>query len=352
MRTKLLSLLFILPLIGFSQVLDSNNFDGLTIGNFGADITGVTAGQGGFSTFANNGDAPTTTTNAADSNFQVIAAGNNGTQGAQLTSPDGNAGVRFLFKSIETAWGSRTSGNDIVELEFSFFTGGATTGTAPFRALIFGDNAGAGATLAALQFDPATNELSGLATLNNAGTIGLFGFNLGAGNTDLILPANTWVTAGCAYDTVTGELRWKTDFMNVDAVFTNVANVIPGMSPLETNFLSFGNTGNVAAINYVFDDYVSRAADTDQLLSVDNVQLEASKISLYPNPASDVITLKTDISISNISIANNLGQVVLSKGSNFSQTNEINISNLNPGIYFMSINSDDGKTETRKFVKN
>ncbi|WP_299525613.1 T9SS type A sorting domain-containing protein [Winogradskyella sp.] len=351
MRTKLLSLLFILPLIGFSQVLDSDNFDALTIGNFGTDLTGMTPGQGGFLTFGNNGNPPSTSTNAADSNFQVVASGNNGTQGAQITSPDGDAGVRFLFKSIQTAWASRTSGNDIVELEFSFFTG-STTSAAPLRGLIFGDNAGAGATLAAIQFDPATNELSGLATLNNGGTIGLFGFNLGAGNTDLILPANTWVTAGCAYDTITGEIRWKTDFMNVNATFTVGANIIPGMAPLEANFLSFGTGGNTTATNYIIDDYTSRASDTDQLLSVDDVQLEASTISLYPNPADDVITLKTDISISNLSITNNLGQVVMTKSANFSQTNDIDTSSLSPGIYIMSISSEDRRTETRKFIKN
>jgi len=51
-----------------AQVLQSENFNALTVGNIGTDITGMTAGQGGFFTQSSAGG-----TNAAASNFQIVA---------------------------------------------------------------------------------------------------------------------------------------------------------------------------------------------------------------------------------------------------------------------------------------
>lgn len=351
MKTKLLfSVLFTLSLTAFSQTLDSENFNSLTIGNFGEDLTGATTGQGGFSIFGNNGDAPTTTTNSASSNYQIVASGNNSSQGAQITSPNGTAGIRYLFKSIADEWIGRISGNEIAELEFDFFTGN-TTSTAPFRTFILGTNAGAGTNIVGIQFDPVTNELSGLATLINNGAQGFFGFNLGPADSDLILTADTWITIGCSYNSITGEIRWKTTFNDTNVFFNNAANVITGMVPTEVNFLTFGTTGNTVATNYTIDNYKSKASATDQLLGLDDVELGIANFSLFPNPANNVITLTTDTSIKDITVFNNLGQLVLTKRSNFSQTNEIDISNLNSGLYIMNINSENGRKMTKKFIK-
>lgn len=362
MKTKLLfTFLLAFSLSGFAQILDSDDFNSLSIGDFATDITGATPGQGEFLIFANNGAAPTTTTNAAAANFQVVAAGNNGTQGAQLTTPNGDKGVRFLFKPIDTEWTARTSGNDIIELEFAFYTGSESVSKAPFRASIFGLNGTTGTNLVALQFNPVTGELFGLAGLNNNGTLGLFSFNLGANNSDLILPNDTWFEMGCSYNTITGEVRWKTSFNDTNAFFDNAANVITGMVPTEIDFLSFGTAASVgppavaannAATNYIFDDYQSKASASDTLLNLEDVQLESTTISLFPNPANDIITLQTNTLINEVSIFNNLGQVVLKKTTNFSDNNEFDISALRSGIYIMNIKSGGNNSQTKKFIKN
>ena len=352
MRTKLLfSLLFTFSLTAFSQTLQSEDFNGLALGNISEDLTGVTAGQGGFYVFGTNGTAPTTTTNSASSNYQVVASGNNSSQGAQIVSPNGDAGVRYLFKPVDTEWSGRTSSNNIAELEFMFYTGSSSS-AAPFRAIIAGTNAGAGANAVALQFNPATMALSGLATLAVGGVPGLYGFALGAEDADLILPTNTWVLMGCSYNTLTGELRWKTSFNDSSGVFNNPANVLPGTTIDEVNFLSFGAAGNTIAANYTIDDYVFRASATDQLLGLDDVVvLELTSVSLYPNPAKGSITLASDISIKSVEIFNHLGQLVLQKQSDFSNTNAFDISNLTSGVYMMTINSTDGASQTKKFIK-
>lgn len=352
MRTKLLfSFLFATSLTAFSQTFTSENFDGLTIGNVSEDLTGATAGQGGLYIYGTNGDAPSTTTNSAATNFQVVASGYNGTQGVQFTTPNGNGGINYLFDVIATDWTSRTVGNDIVEVEFDFYTG-STTSLAPFRASVFADSAGSTYEAVAVEFDPSTMVLSGVANLSVNGVVGLYALSLGANNSDLVLPANTWLTIGMSYNSVTGELRWKSNYNNVNVSFGDAANVITGMVPGEFDFYSFGVDLNTVAASYVIDNYSVRATATDQLLGLDDVaELELSSVFVYPNPAKESITLSTDVSVRSVEIYNNLGQVVLQKNSNFSNTNTFDISNLTSGVYIMTINSTDGASQTKRFIK-
>lgn len=354
MKKKLLSsLLIIFSLASFSQsdILDSENFDALTIGNIGTDITGTTAGQGGFGTFADNGDnIGTTTTNAAATNFQVIAAGAGGTQGTQLTTPNGDGGIRILFKPIATPWGSRTIGNDIVEFQFSLFTGSTTSSLTIFRAIIFGNDAGTNTTLGGLEYNPQTRALTALARLDNAGTKGLFAFDLGAGNTVLVLPENTWVDMGFALNTTTGAVRWKTPTVN--ATFDNASFIIPGMIPSEYDFLSFGEAGNTAAVDVIFDNVLAKASSTDTLLGIENQSTTVSFVTLYPNPAENTITLNTNLLIDQVEITNSLGQLVLSNKGSFNSKTEFDISNLKSGLYFMNLETKDGLKETKRFIKN
>jgi len=345
MKTKLLfSVLFSLSLTAFSQTLDSEDFNSLTIGNFSEDLTGATAGQGGFFIFGNNGAG--TSTNSATSNFQVVAGGDNSSQGASILSPDGDSGLRFLFKFID--WSTRTAGNDIVEFEYTFNTdvlGGGSTSN--FRSFIAND---AGGVILGWEFNPVDGVLTRLATLNNGGTPGLF--NVGT----VTLPANTWVRIGCAYNTVTGELRWAENGTDSNGTFlTNGAGVdaIPNQIPAEIDWLAlaFTGSGNTLAKEYIIDDYESKATATDQLLGVDDVEVVSANLSLYPNPANNVITLKTDLSVINVTVFNSLGQEVISKNSDFTNINTFNISDLNSGIYIININTEDGRTTTKKFIK-
>jgi len=353
MKTKLLFIiLFTSSLVGFTQIIDSNNFDALDIGIF-SDGSGP--GQGGFLVSGNNGEAPTTTDNIGAGNAQVVASGENGTQGAQLITPNGDKGIFFLYKPITSEWATRASGNDIIELELSFFTGAATTSTAPFRATIFGTNGTDNFPIVSLTFNPINNELRGNATINVNGEDGYYFFNLGPSNTELILPANTWFDVACSYNPATGLLLWGTSFNETQVFFNNPDNIITGLEPIELDFLSFALDTNTSAATYLFDDYKIFAKNEDGLnLLSDNsgdLELEATNLTLFPNPANNSITLKTNLSIKEVTVTNTLGQIVLTKKADFSRTNEFDISGFNAGLYVMSIKSSDGNTQTRKFLK-
>ena len=73
-------------------------------------------------------------------------------------------------------------------------------------------------------------------------------------------------------------------------------------------------------------------------------------LKMYPIPARDVLTLSAQSTINTIEIFNVLGQKVIR--IQVENTNaEINVSNLNPGIYLIRYQINNS-TSTKKFVKN
>ena len=67
--------------------------------------------------------------------------------------------------------------------------------------------------------------------------------------------------------------------------------------------------------------------------------------SIYPNPATDNITVNAD-NFRTIDIYNNCGQLVLSTNEN-----SINVSDLEAGVYFVSVIFDNGNVSVKKVVK-
>ena len=73
--------------------------------------------------------------------------------------------------------------------------------------------------------------------------------------------------------------------------------------------------------------------------------IEADKFQLYPNPTLDNIQIKTDFKIDNIEIIDNSGNIVLQ-----TEKNDLNISSLATGVYFVRIYSDN-QIIMKKIVK-
>ena len=83
-----------------------------------------------------------------------------------------------------------------------------------------------------------------------------------------------------------------------------------------------------------------------------NGNVSASDFSVYPNPATNVVTVSNDkSSISNITITDLNGRVVKQNATNNVSKVELNISDLSSGVYLMNVTSDKG-TATKKIVKN
>ena len=73
----------------------------------------------------------------------------------------------------------------------------------------------------------------------------------------------------------------------------------------------------------------------------------ASKISIYPNPASTQLNISFSETITSVIITNLLGQTVYSLQSAVGSFASVDVAALPSGVYFVKING----TEVRKFVR-
>jgi hypothetical protein len=105
-----------------------------------------------------------------------------------------------------------------------------------------------------------------------------------------------------------------------------------------------------------FWDYGSFAPFTTSdcaLLGTSNFE-NNKKLQLYPNPATNElnIELDTDTNKYDITIYNLFGSVVFESKNKDSNDKQININNLNSGVYFVQITDDENEVYQKKLIKN
>jgi hypothetical protein len=77
---------------------------------------------------------------------------------------------------------------------------------------------------------------------------------------------------------------------------------------------------------------------------------EKAYVSVYPNPANDVLNLVANTEITNVTISNNLGQVVYSGLVNNTET-QIRLDEFKTGMYFVTIETNNGTATQKLMVK-
>ena len=340
-----LSLLFT-TFITNGQILVNENFNALTIGNLNTTIDGSTVGQGGWFTIATNGTAPTTTNNASLANFQIVANGNNGSQGFLLQTPNGDKGTRKMWlDGFPTLWSSRDSGKDIIEVEYDMFIGPSTMNTINLEFLIRGTNGGNPVIPVGMRYQPAVRSFRGLVNLTN----GYFQLNWGL---DPYEP-NSWYRVGFSYNTNTGEVMWKGPDGMLSTALIDPSLWMPNsiLTELSIN-VSVPTTGyiNDTTSDIIFDNLVVRAV-ANSTLSLDNVQNVDNIISLYPNPANSNLNIHSKDNILNIDILDVNGRIIFNQNNLNSNTSNIDVSNLKSGIYMVIVENESGVQKT-KFIKS
>jgi hypothetical protein len=83
-------------------------------------------------------------------------------------------------------------------------------------------------------------------------------------------------------------------------------------------------------------------------LGLNDVTIETFKA--YPNPVTDIVTIEGNAPIDSVEIVNQLGQNVLDIDVNSTFNNQINLSKLNTGIYFVKVKSAS-KIQTLQILK-
>jgi len=343
MKKLLLSVAFLLA--AFSNVnaqqLLSDDFDSYNVGNLATDLTGATGGQGDWKIYVGTGG------NA--SNYQIASEPNKGnvltisSPSNETTSAANNTG--YVYKEFTTAnnWATRTSGNNILRVEYEFYTGGTSTSKSIHNNYTFSANTqGQLITVGGYQYNPETRTLVGVTRSATA----LTGYNLGPNNTALVLPANTWVK-------VYYQINYTTNMINFQipsqSVTEQTAIFLTNLPPVEVDFTTVGLTGNTSSSMLKVDNYMVSAVN-NTALSVNDVI--STKFNIYPNPASDIITIsnKENIGVEKISIVDMNGRVVKTQSLTNQSEIQLNISDLRAGVYIFNISTKEGNA-SKKVIK-
>lgn len=70
-------------------------------------------------------------------------------------------------------------------------------------------------------------------------------------------------------------------------------------------------------------------------------ELSANQFQIYPNPAKDLLNIRSDYQISSVKLLNNVGQLILDKNVE-SNSFQINVSQYESGIYYIKLTTDEG----------
>lgn len=350
MKKTLLLLLITLGGTLHAQVLVNEPSTSLTIGNVGTDLTGVTPGQGGWTTLV----AATAVPAGQNSDFQVVDKGGSYGKAFQVLGSSSATGTRWLMKDVTAAWTARTAGNNIAEVEFDMFTGPVSTSKNTQR-VVFYESAAKLKMLAGLMLTMDTKEIRGLAyldptTLGGTGAIGNYSLTLGGTPTvpaPLIFLPDTWYHLGLSFNYTTGEVKLKEATGLFDKTYVGAA---PLENVGELDILAAAGTANTAASTVAYDNIEARASATGTLGVISN-EVNANNISIYPNPATSTITISgNNLSLNNVEMTDVNGRVVKTINLNGVNESQIEISDLASGLYLMKINSNEG-TVTKKLVK-
>jgi len=71
-------------------------------------------------------------------------------------------------------------------------------------------------------------------------------------------------------------------------------------------------------------------------------------MNLFPNPVSDMLSIKSHSEIKKLAVFNLLGQKVMVKEN----TNILNVNKLKPGAYILKIVDENDSVSTKKFIKS
>ena len=293
-----LSLTAVMAFSAYSQSLWSDTFETYNVGNLGT--------QGGWDRDG---------ASAAVAKVANIDAAHG--KSFQFASTAANADGAFIYH--DTNWSGRTSTNGIFVAEFDVYTGSS------FSEIQFYDVDANYYTIADLYMSPTNGVF--LADQDD------FDAELSGIELPLTVTANTWYKVKFSYD-VMGE-----GTMNVSINGTEYGpfEKSPGWFPTEVDFVASGaNTSG-------FDNFKTSAVET--LLAVSDVA-KKSTVSVFPNPATDVINVKSENKISQISIYDASGKAVKTTAET-----AINVENLAKGSYLVSIKYADGTTESKKVIK-
>lgn len=303
-----------------AQVILQENFDAFIVGNL--------APQMGISTLG-----------GASSDYQV----SNGINGRDVTIISGNTGQEdsnrlVVFPSISNAWDTRSQGN-ILQVTFDVFTQ-VTPNSKTYGGLVIHEIDGSERLeCISLLYNADSRNLK-IRYLNSNDEVQeevVTAFN----GQSVVLPENTWVRVGFAYDTDNASVTIKGP--GFDKTFYDVQGFIDEVGLLVKPY----DVSNTIAGLYRFDNIKVEVVEVENILSTGENTILENKFEVSPNPATEYIKLNLPEKIQKAFVYDISGRGVECA---VETDNRISVKSLLSGIYFLIVETEKGRY-TKKIIK-
>jgi len=145
--------------------------------------------------------------------------------------------------------------------------------------------------------------------------------------------AQTWISISPNSGSLAGG-------MNQDVtVMFDATELLPGIYEAEIHFTSTPNVGvPVVQVEMTVDDGTF----------IEDLDEELIWINVFPNPFKDKLNIQSPVPISQLELFSNSGKCILKENGN-GIFFELNAAQLNPGIYFLKLHTNQGQV-IRKLV--
>ena len=155
------------------------------------------------------------------------------------------------------------------------------------------------------------------------------------------------ITNNTANDVVINSISVKYDlFYHVEHDFTLPYTLTIGESVEVEVYCDFAYKGDRDSELYIISSLGEQIVPIIDNYTVGLEENNALNVELYPNPVNNVLTVKGD-NIVKVAIFNALGQEVVT----VENRNEIDVTSLNNGLYFVSVTDVNGNVSVNKIVK-
>ena len=340
-----------------AQVLFNETFDNHTSGNLSTDPTGVTPGQGGWLTEIQFFKG------TKNNNFTNIT---NETGMGKVLTVSGPIPIEafnmYVKKTgVNNMIDQRTTGNNVIKLEFEFFTGsqhnGLQGGEVHYIVLGYGgNNATTNNSLIDYAFAPKTGRAiisyyDGIKRINDLRLNNITG-------TTPVLPFNTWIKFNVYLDYNNKKVYFETPYFNAVAV---------------GDFLSQSTSSNLmqdfkpSVFSYFFS--VPALSGPQQMINkLDNIKISAlksvppevlstntflsEKFNLFPNPASDIVNISNseNMIVNKVDVYDVIGKLINTQKFNDETEIQLNVETLNSGTYLLHLQTNEG-IAVKKLIK-
>ena len=255
----------------------------------------------------------------------------------------------MLFRS-NIDWSQRISSNQIIKVEYDFFTGNEPSENYSFTAEFSGfrvnlDNQNNSRAL--YDYRPYPGVLLG-------GTY--FGVNhLGNNNQPLTLTKNSWVRLVMYLDYSANKIHYVIPSLGVHKEEVLIYNAklpvtIDNYRPVGIDIRIGDSAGSLQRPAISMYDAVAFSAVNQVSLNIEEVL--ASKLNILPNPVTDVVTITNNknLAIEEVTVYDMNGKIVKLQKSNNESEIQLNVESFETGTYLLHIKTKEG-TAIKKVVK-